>query len=119
MTSAATSESEATSVSTIDIEQVDRANASGLQPVVFVHGLWLLPSSWDRWAAAVEEAGYTALTPRWPDDPALPPGGADDPAPAADPTPTPDVFAHKTVGQVADHFEEVSGGLDPKPAIVG
>jgi non-heme chloroperoxidase len=28
--------------------QVDRANASGLTPVVFVHGLWLLPSSWDR-----------------------------------------------------------------------
>src|SRR6267154_621821 len=50
-------------------QEVARANASGLQPVVFVHGLWLLPSSWDRWAMVFEEAGYTALTPGWPDDP--------------------------------------------------
>ena len=50
-------------------DQVERANATGLTPVVFIHGLWLLPSSWDRWAAVFEEAGYTALTPGWPDDP--------------------------------------------------
>jgi non-heme chloroperoxidase len=31
------------------LQQVERANATGLQPIVFVHGLWLLPSSWDRW----------------------------------------------------------------------
>ena len=29
--------------------QVGRANASSATPIVFVHGLWLLPSSWDRW----------------------------------------------------------------------
>ena len=49
--------------------QVDRANASSATPVVFVHGLWLLPSSWDRWVTRFEEAGYVALTPGWPDDP--------------------------------------------------
>ena len=49
--------------------QVERANASSATPVVFVHGLWLLPSSWDRWATLFEEAGYVALTPGWPDDP--------------------------------------------------
>ncbi|MEV6039399.1 hypothetical protein AB0L65_50310 [Nonomuraea sp. NPDC052116] len=31
-------------------EQIERANDSGRVPAVFVHGLWLLPSSWDRWA---------------------------------------------------------------------
>ena len=31
--------------------QVERANVSGRTPVVFIHGLWLLPSSWDRWRA--------------------------------------------------------------------
>ena len=36
---------------------------TGRQPVVFVHGLWLPPSSWDRWAALFEEHGYVALTP--------------------------------------------------------
>ena len=36
--------------------QVQRANASNATPVVFVHGLWLLPSSWDRWLTLFEEA---------------------------------------------------------------
>ena len=53
----------------IAAEQVDRANASGPDPVVFVHGLWLLPSSWDRWRRVFEEAGYATLRPGWPDDP--------------------------------------------------
>ena len=90
-------------------QQVVRANATGLQPVVFVHGLWLLPSSWDRWAALFEEAGYTALTPGWPDDPET----------AAQANAAPNVFAHKTVGQVADHFAEVIQDLAKTPAIIG
>src|SRR5215470_13481733 len=51
-----------------EAEQVERANASSAPPVVFVHGLWLLPSSWDRWVTLFEEAGYVSLTPGWPDD---------------------------------------------------
>jgi pimeloyl-ACP methyl ester carboxylesterase len=90
-------------------QQVGRANASGLQPVVFVHGLWLLPSSWERWAALFEEAGYTALMPGWPDDPET----------VEEAKAHPDVFAHKTVGQVADHFERIIGELQRKPAVIG
>lgn len=90
-------------------QQVDRANTTGLHPVVFVHGLWLLPSSWDRWAAVFEEAGYTALTPGWPDDPDT----------VAEAKAHPEVFAHKSVGQVADHFAEIISGLKMKPAIIG
>jgi len=90
-------------------EQVERANATGRTPVVFIHGLWLLPSSWDRWAALFEESGYTALTPGWPDDPqTVEEANAD-----------PEVFAHKTVGQVADHYAEVIGRLKQKPAVIG
>ena len=92
-----------------EAQQVERANATGLRPVVFVHGLWLLPSSWDRWAAMFEEAGCTALTPGWPDDPETV-----DQAKAH-----PEAFAHKTVGQVADHFDQIVRGLSKKPAIVG
>ncbi|WP_435792415.1 alpha/beta hydrolase [Capsulimonas corticalis] len=91
------------------MQQVARANATALPPVVFVHGLWLLPSSWDRWAAMFEEAGYTALTPGWPDDPET----------VAEANAHPEVMAHKTVGQVADHFAEIIRALDIKPAIVG
>src|SRR3954451_2310351 len=92
-----------------DDAQVEEANASGLTPVVFVHGLWLLPSSWDRWAAVFKEAGYHPLTPKWPDDPDT----------VADANEHPEVFARKTVGQVADHFAEVIEKLEQKPAVVG
>ena len=92
-----------------EAQQVQRANATKLRPVVFVHGLWLLPSSWDRWAQLFEEAGFTALTPGWPDDPET----------VDEANQHPEVMAHKTVGQVADHFAEIIGGLKKKPVIVG
>jgi pimeloyl-ACP methyl ester carboxylesterase len=90
-------------------EQIDQANNSGRTPIVFIHGLWLLPTSWDRWAAVFEEAGYAALTPGWPDDP-----GTVQEAKAH-----PEVFARKTIGQVADHYAGVIGQLKQKPAVIG
>jgi pimeloyl-ACP methyl ester carboxylesterase len=90
-------------------EQINKANAAKRTPVVFVHGLWLLPSSWDRWRAAFEEAGYATLAPGWPDDPETVEQAKEHP----------EVFAHKTVSQVADHFEDVIRKLDKAPAIVG
>ena len=89
--------------------QIERANASGKTPVVFVHGLWLLPSSWDRWATAFEEAGYAAVTPGWPDDPET----------VADAKEHPEVFAGKSVGDVADYLEGVVRRLETKPAVIG
>jgi non-heme chloroperoxidase len=92
-----------------ELEQVDRANASAKNPVVFVHGLWLLPSSWDRWAERFEAAGYSAVRPGWPDDPDT----------VAEAKAHPEVFARKSVGQIADHFEAVIRKLDRKPAVIG
>jgi non-heme chloroperoxidase len=88
---------------------VAHANETKLQPVVFIHGLWLLPSSWDRWAKLFEDEGYTALTPGWPDDPDT----------VAQAKAHPEVFAKKTVGEVADHFADIAGGLKKKPVIIG
>src|SRR5262245_16822717 len=90
-------------------DQVRRANTTGRQPVVFVHGLWLMPSSWDRWATMVEEAGFTALTPGWPDDP-------DD---VEEANRFPDLMAGTTIGQIADHFDAIIRDLKTKPAIIG
>src|SRR4051794_13371409 len=90
-------------------EQIERANASGLQPVVFIHGLWLLPSSWDRWMTVFAEAGYATVNPGWPDDPET----------IEEANAHPEVFAHKTVGQVADHYGEIISRLDKKPAVIG
>jgi len=92
-----------------EMQQVERANATRLQPVVFIHGLWLLPSSWDRWAGVFEEAGFTPLTPGWPDDPET----------AAEAKANPEVMANKTVGEVADHFDRIIRALNTKPAIIG
>ena len=90
-------------------QQIDQANATDRSPVVFIHGLWLLPSSWDRWSTVFEEAGYTALTPGWPDDPET----------VEEAKAHPEVFAHKTVGQVAEHYADVIGQLKKKPAVIG
>ena len=98
-----------TTTTLTEADQIERANATGKTPVVFIHGLWLLPSSWDRWATLFEDAGYTALTPGWPDDPET----------VEEAKAHPEVFAGKTVGQVADHFSEVIRQLDKKPAVVG
>jgi pimeloyl-ACP methyl ester carboxylesterase len=100
---------DARTVTKDELEQVDRANQSGKKPVVFVHGLWLLPSSWDRWAELFEAAGYSAVQPGWPDDPDT----------VAEAKAHPEVFARKSVGQIADHFEAVVRKLDRKPAVVG
>jgi non-heme chloroperoxidase len=89
--------------------QIERANASGLMPVVFVHGLWLLPNSWDRWVTLFEEAGYVALKPGWPDDPIN----------VADAKADPEAFARKGVGDVADYQEAIIRRLDRKPAVIG
>jgi non-heme chloroperoxidase len=96
-------------ISKYEQEQIEQANATDREPVVFIHGLWLLPSSWDRWAAVFEQAGYAPLTPGWPDDPQT----------VEQANAKPEVFAHKSVGQVADHFAEVIGKLKRKPAVVG
>jgi len=92
-----------------EAQQVERANSSGRTPVVFIHGLWLLPSSWDRWGDLFESAGYSAIKPGWPDDPES----------VADARAHPEVFAGKSVGQVADHVSAIVKELKKKPAVVG
>jgi len=90
-------------------EQIERANATDRTPAVFIHGLWLLPSSWDRWAALFDEAGYSAITPGWPDDPET----------VEEAKAHPEAFAHKMVGQVAEHFADVIRRLKKKPVLIG
>jgi pimeloyl-ACP methyl ester carboxylesterase len=97
------------SVSEREKREIEAANASGDTPVVLIHGLWLLPSSWANWVEFLKQAGYAPLTPDWPDDPET----------VAEARANPDVFAKKTLGQVADHNTEIINALDKKPAIMG
>jgi pimeloyl-ACP methyl ester carboxylesterase len=96
-------------ISEREAAQIERANASNATPVVFIHGLWLLPSSWDAWATLFEEAGYVALTPDWPDDPATVEVARAEP----------EVLAKKTLKRVADHTSDIINALVEKPAVVG
>ena len=89
--------------------EIRAANASQRQPVVFVHGLWLLSSSWDRWRELFEGRGYTTVAPGWPDDPDT----------VEEARRNPEVFAGKMVQQVTDHYHEAITQLDRKPAVVG
>lgn len=88
---------------------IDAANATGRRPVMFIHGLWLLASSWAHWADVFEEAGYAAVAPGWPDDPETVEEARKDPS----------AFAGKSVGQISDHYSEAAQALDQKPVVIG
>jgi pimeloyl-ACP methyl ester carboxylesterase len=96
-------------ISEREAQQVEKANSSGRQPVVFIHGLWLLPSSWDNWVEYFEQEGYAGLTPDWPDDPETVEVARAEP----------EVLANKNLKQVADHTAEVIAGLQKTPAVMG
>ena len=104
-----TAQSDMTSISERETREIEEANASGNTPVVFIHGLWLLPSSWANWVDFFKQAGYAPLTPDWPDDPET----------VEEARANPDVFAKKTLGQVADHTTEVINALEKKPVVMG
>src|SRR5262249_48901995 len=97
------------SISEREHREIEAANASGSTPVVFIHGLWLLPSSWANWADLFKQAGYSPLTPDWADGPGTVGGGRANP----------DVLAKKSLQQVADHTTEIINALDKKPAVMG
>lgn len=97
------------SISERENREIEAANASGNTPVVFIHGLWLLPSSWDNWVEFFKQAGYAPLTPDWPDDPVTVEVARAEP----------EVLANKSLKQVADHTAEVIDALDKKPAVMG
>ena len=89
-------------ISERESKEIEAANGSGTTPVVFIHGLWLLPSSWANWGEFFKKAGYAPLTPDWPDDPET----------VEQARANPDVLAKKTLKQIADHTAEVIGGLE-------
>jgi non-heme chloroperoxidase len=97
------------SISERENREIEAANASGKAPVVFIRGIWLLPSSWANWAGFFKQAGYAALTPDWPGDPET----------VAEARANPDVLAKKTLKQVADHTTEIINALNKKPAVIG
>jgi len=56
-----------------------------------------------------EAAGFAALSPGWPDDPDT----------VEEAKTHPEVFAHKSVGQIADYVEGIIRRLEKKPVVIG
>lgn len=98
-----------TGVKSSPLPAVTRANQSGKQPVLFIHGLWLHAGSWDPWAELFEQAGYIAVKAGWPADPAT----------AEEARANPQSLARMSIGQVAAHMSALSKDLTRKPIVIG
>lgn len=92
-----------------DLEEIEAANRSGRPTVAFIHGLWLLSSSWDRWRRMFEQRGFATVAPGWPDDPAT----------VAEARAHPEVFAGKRINHVTEHYLDALSRLTRAPAVVG
>jgi pimeloyl-ACP methyl ester carboxylesterase len=77
--------------------------------IVLIHGLWLTPRSWERWADYYAGRGYRVLAPAWPGM------EAEVEALNADPAP----ITRLTVDKVVNHYEDIIIDLDRPPIIIG
>lgn len=93
----------------LELKEIDRANESGRVPIVFIHGLWLLPSSWARWRTHFETLGYTSIAPGWPDDPDT----------VEEARQHPERFAHKSLAMIGEKLATAISKLRKKPALIG
>jgi pimeloyl-ACP methyl ester carboxylesterase len=98
-----------TILTTHEQQEIDRANQEEKQPIVFVHGLWLLASSWENWRPFFEERGYVTIAPGWPDDPET----------AEEANADPEVLAGKRLKHITQHYADAIQQLKRKPVIVG
>lgn len=78
--------------------------------VVFVHGAWMTPISWDPFKSRFEAAGYQVVVPTWP--------YLDRPIAELRANP-PKELGSLTVGAVVDHYEKIIRDLPQPPLIVG
>lgn len=78
-------------------------------PVVFVHGLWMHPSSWDNWVELFGHRGYRAVAARWPGDAGT----------VADTRRDPDALANRGIAEITDHVAAAIADLPATPIVIG
>jgi pimeloyl-ACP methyl ester carboxylesterase len=78
-------------------------------PVLFIHGLWLHASSWDRWIERFRSAGYEPHAPGWPGDGAT----------VAECRQNPEAIGDHGIDDVVDHYAGVIASLPTPPILVG
>ncbi|MFK7770997.1 MAG: alpha/beta hydrolase [Saprospiraceae bacterium] len=77
--------------------------------IVFIHGLWMHNSSWQKWMDFFNEQGYTTLNPGWP-------GDAKTVAECrANPTP----IANRGVTEIVENYAKIIATLPEPPIVIG
>lgn len=83
--------------------------ASKSNAVLFIHGLWLHPTSWSAWQEAFDHAGYETAAPGWPGD--------QDTVELA--RANPESVANQGIEDVVGHYESIISSMDGPPILIG
>ena len=92
-----------------ELSEIERANREDKQTVIFIHGLWMLPSSWAHWLSYFESQGFVTLSVRWPGDTQS----------VDEARNSPDLFAGHSVPQITAGIAELILKLNKKPILIG
>jgi len=77
--------------------------------IILIHGLWMTPLSWEKWAERYESRGYKVIAPAWP--------GMEGEVEELNRDPSP--IAELDVDQIVEHYERIINELDSPPIIMG
>jgi alpha-beta hydrolase superfamily lysophospholipase len=85
------------------------SDPAGAQTIVLIHGMWMTPLSWERWASHYSDRGHHVLAPAWPGLEVEPEELRRDPSP----------LRGLGITDVVDHYNRIIRGLDRPPIIIG
>ncbi|OLC19295.1 MAG: alpha/beta hydrolase [Chloroflexi bacterium 13_1_40CM_68_21] len=77
--------------------------------ILFIHGLYLTPRSWDPWMKRFQARGYRVVAPAWP--------GLEVEVEALRRDPSP--IARQSVPEILAHYEKIIRGLARPPILIG
>ncbi|SEJ45580.1 alpha/beta hydrolase [Demequina mangrovi] len=97
------------SLTPLEREQVDAANAADGPAVVLLHDLWTLAGSWDPWRTMLAERGFPSVAVPWPHEPAS----------VAEALADPDAAAGVSLRDMRAAATRVVDALDRPPMVIG
>lgn len=77
--------------------------------VLFIHGLWMHPSTWEPWSGLFIERGYATMAPGWPGDAST----------VGESREHPEEIAGHGIDEITEHYAKVIADLDSPPIVVG
>ena len=77
--------------------------------VLFVHGLWLHPTSWAQWEDFFRDAGHAPMAPGWP--------GVSDTV--EETRRSPEKVAGKGIEDIVQHYARIIRDMESPPIVIG